>query len=62
MGKAIYKLKCVFLYLKNRENCKHMEFYFYLSMARFNEYVEATDFPFSFSVPGILAQHVAEVE
>ena len=31
-------------------------------MARFNEYVEATDFPFSFSVPGILAQHVAEVE
>ena len=31
-------------------------------MARFNKYVEATNFPFLFSVPGILVQHVAEGE
>ena len=61
MGKAIYKLKCVFV-LKNTAKIVNREFYFYLSVGRFNEYVEAADFPFSFSVPGILAQHVAEVE
>ena len=43
------------------EICKHREFYFYLSVAGFNEYVETTDFPFLFSVPRILPQHVAEV-
>ena len=62
MGKAIYKLKCVYLCLKTWGKFVNIgEFYFYLSVAGFNEYVETTDFPFLFSVPRILPQHVAEV-
>ena len=40
-------IMCFILCLKTQgKNCKYREFYFYPSMARFNEYVKATDFPF----------------